>query len=149
MIIVKADKKDLPEILELQHLAFRKEAIDFNDFEIEPIQQTVANLEEEFQQFIFLKVIDDNDNIIGSIRGYIKDGTSYIGKTFVHPNLQSQGIGTQMIKTLESINVAPRFEINASIRCPKNIRLYEDLGYVRFKETKTENNGFIYLEKHI
>ena len=53
-----------------------------------------------------------------------------------------------MIRTLEQMNIAPRYEINASIRCPKNIRLYEKLGYVRFKETRTGNNGFVYLEKN-
>lgn len=80
--------------------------------------------------------------------GYsIKDGTSYIGKTLVHPDYQGKGIGTKMIGMLELINKAPRYEINTSIRCPQNIMLYERLGYVRFKETKTENNGFIYLEK--
>lgn len=52
-----------------------------------------------------------------------------------------------MINKLEEMNKVPRYEINASIRCPQNIRLYERLGYVRLKETKTENNGFVYLEK--
>jgi len=61
--------------------------------------------------------------------------------------LQGKGIGTQLIRALEFINKAPRYEINASIRCPKNISLYEYLGFIRFRETKTENNGFVYLEK--
>jgi ribosomal protein S18 acetylase RimI-like enzyme len=135
------------EILQIQHLAFRKEAEDFNDFNIEPITQTVAILKEEYETFVFLKAVDESGQIIGSIRGYIEDGTSYIGKTLVHPDYQGQGVGTKMICTLERMNKAPRYEINASIRCPQNIRLYERLGYVIFKEIKTENNGFVYLEK--
>ena len=96
-----------------------------------------------------LKAVDDNGNIIGSTRGYIKDDTSYIGKTFVKPEYQGKGIGTKLINTLEKIHVAPRYEINASIRCPQNIRLYEKLGYVKFKEVHTLNNGFVYLQKYI
>lgn len=149
MLIEKADKKDLPKILEIQYMAFRKEAEEFNDFEIEPLKQTVEALEEEFQKFTFLKAVDENGNIIGSTRGYIENKTSYVGKTFVHPDFQGKGIGTQLIGTLESINKAPRYEINASIRCPQNISLYERLGFVRFREIMTENNGFVYLEKFI
>lgn len=149
MKIVKAEKKDLEEILKVQHAAFTREAEEFNDFNIEPMTQTVDILEKEYQTNIFLKAVDEEDKIIGSIRGYIKDGTSYIGKTFVHPDYQGKGIGTKLIHTLGTINQAPRYEINASIRCPQNIRLYEKLGFVRFKETKTENNGFVYLEKFV
>ena len=149
MEILKADKKDLEEILQVQYAAFRKEAEDFNDFGIEPMTQTVAILGEEYNTCTFLKVLNDEGKIIASIRGHIENGTSYIGKTFVHPDYQGKGIGTKMIQTLAQINTAPRYEINESIRCPQNIRLYEKLGYVRFKETRTENNGFVYLEKSL
>lgn len=147
MDILKANQCDLAEILQVQYMAFTREAEEFNDFNIEPMTQTLENLEEEYKTFVFLKVVADDGKIIGSIRGHVKDGTSYIGKTFVHPDYQGRGIGTKMIGTLEEINKAPRYEINASIRCPQNIRLYERLGYVKFKEIKTENNGFVYLEK--
>lgn len=147
MEIIKADKKDLAEILQVQYLAFRKEAEEYDDFEIEPMTQTIDMLEKEYETFVFLKAVDSEGKIIGSIRGHIEGNTSYIGKTLVHPKHQGNGIGTAMIRTLEEWNKAPRYEINASIRCPQNIRLYERLGYVRFKEIRTENNGFVYLEK--
>lgn len=147
MEILKAEEKDLEEILQVQYLAFTREAETFNDFNIEPMTQTIAALKEEYEKYTFLKVVDVTGKIVGSIRGYIENDTSYIGKTLVHPEYQGQGIGTKMIRTLEEINRALRYEINASIRCPENIRLYERLGYVKFKEIRTENNGFVYLEK--
>lgn len=147
MEILRAEESDLGEILQVQYAAFKKEAEEYNDFDIEPMTQTLEVLKEEYKTYTFLKVLDDKGDIIASIRGYIKDGTSYIGKTFVHPDYQGRGIGTQMIQCLEKMNAAKRYEINASIRCPQNIGLYEKLGYIRFKETKTENNGFVYLEK--
>ncbi|WP_455651396.1 GNAT family N-acetyltransferase [Phascolarctobacterium sp.] len=147
MEILKAEEKDLEEILQVQYLAFNREAEAFNDFNIEPMTQTIDALKEEYKKYIFLKVVNAAGKIIASIRGYIENGTSYIGKTLVHPEYQGRGIGTGMIRKLEEINQASRYEINASVRCPENIKLYERLGYVRFKETQTENNGFIYLEK--
>lgn len=146
-VIVQANKDDLAKILEIQYKAFRKEAEEFNDFSIQPMTQTLEELEEEYQTFTYFKAVDENGQIIGSIRGYIKNGTSYIGRTVVHPDYQGQGIGTAMIKKLEQMKAAPRYEINSSIHCPRNIGLYERLGYKKFKEIKTENNGFVYLEK--
>lgn len=145
--IVRANKGDLVKILEVQYKAFRKEAEEFNDFNIDPMTQTLEDMEEEYKTFTYLKAIDENGLIIGSIRGYVKNGTSYVGRTLVHPDYQGQGIGTAMIKKLEQINSASRYEINSSIHCPQNIRLYENLGFKKFKEIKTENNGFVYLEK--
>lgn len=132
MEILKVEEKDLEEILQVQYLAFTREAETFNDFNIEPMTQTIAALKEEYEKYTFLKVVDVTGKIVGSIRGYIENDTSYIGKTLVHPEYQGQGIGTKMIRTLEEINRALRYEINASIRCPENIRLYERLGYVKF-----------------
>lgn len=106
-------------------------------------------MESEFQTFTYLKAVNENNCIIGSTRGYIKNGTSYIGKTFVRPDYQGTGIGSKLIAALESINKAYRYEINSSIRCQQNINLYEKLGYIRFKETKTEDNGFVFLQKEV
>lgn len=146
--IEKAERPDLSRILEVQRLAFTREAEEFRDFAIEPMTQTLADLEREFETFLFLKAVDERGEIIGSTRGHVEVGTSYIGKTFVHPDFQGHGIGSQLIRALEDLNRAQRYEINSSIRCPQNIRLYESLGYRRFRETRTANNGFVYLEKY-
>ena len=145
--ICRAEKQELKTILDIQRLAFQREAEEYNDFLIEPLTQSLEEVEKEFEYMIFLKAIDENGKIIGSTRGFIENGTSYIRTTSVHPDYQGIGIGSKLIQALEEVNLASRYEISASIRCPQNIKLYEKLGFVRFKEIKTENNGFIYLEK--
>lgn len=147
MIIEKAGWNDLEAILDIQHLAFKREAEEYNDFLIEPLTQLLEDVQKDFEYMIFLKAIDENGKLIGSTRGFIEGGTSYVRTTSVHPDYQGKGIGSKLIQELEEVNQAPRYEISASIRCPQNIRLYERLGFVRFKEIKTENNGFVYLEK--
>ncbi len=43
MIIVKAGQDDLQEILDLQYLAYQSEAKLFNDPDIPPLRQTLAD----------------------------------------------------------------------------------------------------------
>ena len=57
--------------------------------------------EKEVQTFTLLKAVDENGNIVGFSRGYIQEGTSYIGKTFVHIDYQGKGIGSQLITKLD------------------------------------------------
>jgi len=133
MTILTAEYEDLQGILELQHLAFQREAEQYNDFLIQPLKQTIYGIRKEFEKYVFLKATDDNGNIIGSVRGYVNDRTSYVSTLIVHPNLQGRGIGTQLLLTIESLCPASRYEIFSSIRCPLNIKLYECLGYVKFR----------------
>lgn len=51
MDILKAEKIDLEEILKVQHAAFKREAEEFNDFNIEPMTQTIDILEKEYQTY--------------------------------------------------------------------------------------------------
>jgi hypothetical protein len=49
MIITKADKSDLKQILDLQYLAYQSEARLINDFTIPPLKQTSEEIEQEYQ----------------------------------------------------------------------------------------------------
>lgn len=88
MLIKAAEKEDLQEILDLQYLAYQSEAKLFNDSNIPPLRQTLSELENEFQQGVILKAVDENNVIIGSVRSYMNNGTVYIGKLMVHPQKQ-------------------------------------------------------------
>lgn len=92
MIIANAEFVDLPSILELQKLCYRENAIRYDDFTIPPLMQTIKELQNEFETNIILKV-EEQSEIIGSIRAYEKDGTCFIGRVVVHPDHQNKGIG--------------------------------------------------------
>lgn len=146
--IIKADKGDLSEILDLQYLAYQSEARLFDNEDIPPLKQTLADVENEYYRGIILKAIDDDKTIIGSVRAFCDNETVYIGKLMVHPSKQGQGIGTQLLLEMEKQYPKQRYELFTSTRSEKNIALYKKLGYKIFDEKQvTEELRFVYMEK--
>ena len=149
MKIIKAEKSDLKMILELQYSSYQSEAKLLNNFDIPPLKQTIKEAEQEYAKGLFLKAIDENENIIGSVRAYTENNTTYINKLIVLPEKQSQGIGTKLIYEIERKRPAKRYELYTSDKSVRNIRLYERLGYIKFKEQKISDNlNMIFLEKY-
>ena len=149
MIIKKAEFSDLEEILLLQKLAYKSEAELYDDFSIPPLVQTLKEVEEEFENQAFLKVVE-NEKIIGSVRAVlVNPKTCYIGKLIVHPEFQNQGIGTKLMREIERIfKNCEKFELITGHKSEKNLKLYQKLGYKEFKTEKlTENLNLVYLEK--
>ena len=116
--------------------------------DIPPLKQTIEDIYNEFQKGIVLKVIDDEDVIIGSVRAYQKNGTVYISKLMVHPEMQKRGIGTKLLLEIENEYPNQRYELFTSTKSISNIRLYEKAGYKIFKEEAvSEELRFVYLQK--
>ena len=147
MQIMQAEKSDLSEILALQYLAYQSEAIIYNDFSIPPLTQTLEEIEQEFNNGFFLKAVE-SDIIIGSVRAYVKSGTLYIGKLIVHPHMRGKGIGTKLLTEIENRHPQERYELFTGSKSVKNIRLYERLGYVKYKEVEMSPGlKIIYMQK--
>lgn len=120
----------------------------YNDFSIEPLVQTIEELEQQFKGHIVLKAVMDNV-IVGSDRAYEDNGTCYIGKLIVCPAHQNKGIGKNLMYNIKSVFPKIRFELFTGSKSEKNLRLYEKLGYRTFRERIiTPDITLIYLEKN-
>lgn len=149
MNIEKAEREDLQDILDLQYLAYQSEARLFNNMDIPPLKQTLEDVQNEYEKGVFLKALDEKGKIIGSVRGYLEDGTVYIGKLMVHPQDQGKGIGTKLLLSIEREFLGYRYEFFTSTKSKRNIELYEKPGYKVFSEKNiTEELRFVYLEKN-
>jgi ribosomal protein S18 acetylase RimI-like enzyme len=150
MKIIRANIKDLPKILDLQYLAYESEAILLNDYNIQPLKQTLDETKKEFNNGIVLKAIDEDNNIIGSIRSSLKNKTLFVAKLMVHPEHQNKGIGRALLYEIEKYSDFERAELYTSSKSTKNLNLYEQVGYRKFKEEETaaKDYKFVYMEKY-
>ena len=121
MTIDRATREDLETILQLQYLAYQSEAELFGTKDIPPLKQTLDEVVREYEDGIILRMTDEQNRIIASVRAKEQDETVYIGK---------------------------RYELFTSTRSVDNIRLYRKMGYTPFRqEAVTDELVFVYLEK--
>lgn len=150
MKIFKANLDDLEEILEVQYLAFKSEAEELNNFNIEPLHQKLDEIKKEYYKGIILKGIINN-KIIGSIRGYFNNNTCYIHKLFIHPDFRGLGYANQLLKFLEDYFLEKhenfRFELYTSAISNRNLKLYKNNNYKIFKKEMIMGSPFVYFEK--
>ena len=150
MRILKAQPEDLGVILALQYRAYRSEARLLNDDKIPPLMQTLWDVEKEYREGIVLKAVDEVGVIIGSVRAREEGDTLHIGKLMVLPEKQGRGIGTQLLVAIEKSCPKPRYELFTSNISIRNLKLYEGLGYRRFREEQvTPELKFVYMEKTV
>ncbi|WCJ61201.1 GNAT family N-acetyltransferase [Fontisphaera persica] len=148
-IIVQATPEDVAEILALQKVAYQSEAEIYGDESVPALQQSLAELREDFQRMVFLKAVV-NGKIIGAVRGYSEGDTAHILRLIVHPYFQGRGIGRRLVKEIEAVwpPAIRRFEAFTGHKSKRNLALYGLLGYRPFKEVPHDKAvTWVYMEK--
>ncbi|MBN1473061.1 MAG: GNAT family N-acetyltransferase [Syntrophaceae bacterium] len=151
LIIEKAQKKDLPLILDIQKKAFGEVARVFHLKSMPQLEQTLESITDEFDKWIFLNASID-EKIIGSVRAYKKDDTCYIHRLVVLPEYQNKGIGKALMAEVEKRfkDKVARYELFTGSRDQRNLYFYPKLGYKIIKTEKhNEEISFVYMEKII
>lgn len=147
--ITEATIDDAIKILALQRHAYLNDAALNHDFRIPPLTETLEDLHREFERQTFFKAVTDS-RIIASARAMLENGTCYISRVIVHPDLHGRGLGKQLMTRVEArFPDAIRFELFTGEKNTRNLAFYAKLGYHQFKRTTRESDGsgLIYLEK--
>jgi GNAT superfamily N-acetyltransferase len=146
--IVQASPEDAEDILSLQRAAYRSEAILNDDWTIPPLTQTLPEVQAEFETRVFLKAVC-GDRIVGSVRAFLSAGTCRVGRLIVHPDCRGKGIGTSLMERIEAVfSRAERFELFTGAKSIDNIRLYQRLGYRKYREEDLSSRvRLVFMEK--
>ena len=147
MVIEKAGRQELGEILALQYRAYESEARLLNNWNIPPLKQTLGEVEAEWDRGVILKAVEEG-KLLGSVRAWEENGTVYVGKLMVEPEYQGRGIGTKLLLAVEDVFPGRRYERFTSTQSARNIALYQRCGYRIFTEKQVNDQlRFVYLEK--
>ena len=96
--IVKATQKDLQQILQLQYFLYKSEAEILKTNNIPPLKPTIDEWLKNIIIGVILKLVNESNEIIGSVRAREDNETVYISKLMVHPDYRKNGYGTMLLK---------------------------------------------------
>ena len=89
MNIMTAGEPDIPELYRLQLLAFESEAAMIGSRDVPALQETEDDFQRDFAHWTTLKLVTDEDVIVGVIR-YRHDGDIVdVGRLMTHSRLPS------------------------------------------------------------
>ena len=162
MKILSVRQHDLPEILAVQKAAFAAEAQLVNDWNIPPLTQTLDELADDWRKGCMLKALNEQNVIIGTVRGHKADDGFYIGRLAVLPQWQGRGCGSGLLEAIiaqvktQAQNLAQtraqasRLVLFTSAKSERNLRLYERFGFKPFKKSTTATGvDLVWLEKKV
>lgn len=149
LIIQYLDRYRLPELLELQYLAYQSEAAIYPNTTIPPMSQRLTELEAEFDQGTLFLAGYRGDRMVASVRGWLETDTASLNKLIVHPDFQRRQYGRYMMEAIEDeLATAKRYELFTGHKSERNIRFYEEAGYRIFRIQKiNEDLSLVYFEK--
>ncbi|MGD0726392.1 MAG: GNAT family N-acetyltransferase [Spirochaetia bacterium] len=129
----------------------------YEDWTLTPLKQTLAEMRVDFESKVFIKAVVGG-KIVGSVRGYMVDaasaqapvaGTAHITRLIVLPYFWQRGIGTRLVREIEScFPQARRFETFMGQKSRHTMEPYQKLGYVPIRQEKvSEQRDRVYFAK--
>lgn len=148
-MIHKATRKDLPDILNLQKIAFEEVALLLDNYNLPPLQQTLEELNKEFEISVVLKYLSEDNKIVGSVRAFVDvDNVCHVGKLVVDPAYQNQGIGKMLLNEIEKeFPSCRKFSLFTGEITPNTRHLYENQGYHIVDRKEADGVSMLFMEK--
>jgi ech hydrogenase subunit C len=149
LAVSRATAVDAPEILALQKIVYQNEAEMYDDWTLTPLRQTLEEMRKDFETKVFIKAVAGG-KVVGSIRGYMVEGaTAHVTRLIVHPYFWKRGIGTRLVREIESsFPQARRYETFMGDRSRHTMEPYQRLGYAPIRQEQvSEHRGRVYFAR--
>lgn len=137
LLISLAEEKDFEEIYDLNCLTLKatKEAPLLNENKGEAMLK--------FEKCSFLKATNEKNKIVGVLSSYSEDETVLNIEVHVHPNWQSQGIGSKLLEEIERQFPRSHFKVSIDKTNLDAIRFFQSCGY---EELAVQNNIMLFIK---
>lgn len=143
LILERAIKNDAPKLTEIQKASFDDESKHFNNNEIcGPLGYDSVSWQEEMMQNCEYFKLLYNGEIIGGALIFIESNQVHnLGRIFIDPNYQNQGIGKKVMKEIEgSFPDSTKWWLDTPSWSVKNHHFYIKCGF-----TKVREEGDLYI----
>jgi len=153
--LIEAGHKDLQLILELQKNSFKDLLDKYKDYDINPGNETIEDIERRFHQpFTDYLLISYLDEPIGAVRivKHESDKDIRISPVFIIPEYQGRGLSQETFRLIEErYKWVDLFKLDTILEEAKLCYLYEKLGYKKtgHYEKIKENMTIVYYEKEM
>ena len=131
--LIRARLKDAKEIWEMQIKSFKELLDKYQDFETNPANEFISNIEMRLKQnFTFFYFICIDNKKVGAIRiidHKEENKNKRISPIFILPKYRNKGIAQSVIKICEEIHGNNNWELSTILQEKGNCYLYEKLGY--------------------
>lgn len=150
LTIRPAQIEDAPAMHELQQLAFAEEGRRSSKQDIPPLLEVVDSIARHIKDETALVALKD-EKLVGCVRG-VKSEKGYVVRALVvHPTCQSAGIGSKLLRALETQLVKPaRVDLTTNTLMQGNVPFYEKHGYtVQNRTTPFSGIELAHMSKHL
>ncbi|MBN1200948.1 MAG: GNAT family N-acetyltransferase [Anaerolineae bacterium] len=140
----KATPADAPALTEVQTRTFDDDSRRFlgRPSGGPPGYDSVAWQIKTMQQAAYYKILVDEQVVGGFIVFNMGRGSFILGRIYVDPDFQDQGIGTQAMQHMESLYPqAKQWALGTPGWATRNHHFYEKLGYIKVREDVEEDGG--------
>ena len=137
LILEKAIKNDAKKLAEIQKTSFDQESKLLNNNEIGgPPGYDSPSWQEDMMQYCeYFKVLYNGEIIGGALILIESNQVHNLGRIFIDPNFQNQGIGMKVMKEIERIfPECNKWWLDTPIWSVKNHHFYSKCGFTKVRE---------------
>jgi len=146
-----ATRTELSALHAVQRTAFQRIALTLgmDPAELPPVAEELRHLEDLWDRgMVFLVAVDPLDEVVGTVRGELAEGTVHVGRLAVLSEYRQRGIGSALMNGLEAMFPhAERFELFTGAEASVPIHLYEKLGYSVTGRDSSQGWDLVWLGK--
>jgi ech hydrogenase subunit C len=135
MMYARAEKADAPSLYALRKVAGQTEAMLHGDEAFPVLQQTLEELEAEFDRKSFFKAVI-NGKFVGSVSGALDGGMVNVDGLAVHPYFLGAGVAGRLLDAIEQ--AFPGAKQLQTVIGNKSLRLLQELAQSGYQNFKTE-----------
>ena len=137
LLLRRATENDVDQLVKIKRAAFKDE---FEKYGFVPEDMISVDWHKNMLKKSIYYTIIYSKKVIGGVNIFEGKEGCYLCSLFIDKHLQNQGIGTEVIKTLERLHSrSKKWQLETPTKSKQNHHFYEKCGYTYIKDITPED----------